>query len=139
MIALRVDKRHQVSPYLVFYIIYSSQVGVGILGFQRKIAEKAGYDAWIGVLAAGCLVQVFIWVMYKLLEKVNGDIIDVHTKIREVAEKKFGSQNISILYGGSVKPNNAKDIFSLKDVDGVLVGGASLKADDFWAIAMASV
>ena len=67
------------------------------------------------------------------------DIIDVHTKIREVAEKKFGSQNISILYGGSVKPNNAKDIFSLKDVDGVLVGGVSLKADDFWAIAMASV
>ncbi len=67
------------------------------------------------------------------------DIIDVHTKIREVSEKRFGSKNISILYGGSVKPNNAKDIFSVKDVDGVLVGGASLKADDFWAIAMASV
>ena len=67
------------------------------------------------------------------------DIIDVHTKIREVSERRFGSPNVSILYGGSVKPNNAKDIFSLKDVDGVLVGGASLKADDFWAIAEASV
>ena len=66
------------------------------------------------------------------------DIIDIHTKIREVSEKKLGSRNISILYGGSVKPSNAKDIFSLQDVDGVLVGGASLNADDFWNIAMES-
>ncbi len=63
------------------------------------------------------------------------DIIDIHTKIREVAEKKLGTKEVSILYGGSVKPSNAKEIFSLKDVDGVLVGGASLKADDFWEIA----
>ncbi|UOE53498.1 GerAB/ArcD/ProY family transporter [Cytobacillus oceanisediminis] len=76
---MKVSIRHQVSPYLVFFIIYNSQVGVGILSFQRTIAEKAGYDAWINVLSAGCLVQVFIWVMYKLLEKANGDIIDVHT------------------------------------------------------------
>lgn len=75
---MKVSIRHQVSPYLVFFIIYNSQVGVGILSFQRTIAEKAGYDAWIGVLAAGCLVQVFIWVMYKLLGKAQGDIIDVH-------------------------------------------------------------
>ncbi|MEH7334433.1 GerAB/ArcD/ProY family transporter [Neobacillus drentensis] len=76
---MQANTRHQVSPYLVFFIIYNSQVGVGILGFQRTIAEKAGYDAWIGVLAAGCLVQAFIWVSYKLLGKVDGDIIDVHT------------------------------------------------------------
>ena len=40
-----------------------------------------------------------------------------------------------ILYGGSVKPNNAKDIFALEDVDGALVGGASLKSEDFLGIA----
>ncbi|MGN0929015.1 MAG: triose-phosphate isomerase [Alphaproteobacteria bacterium] len=67
------------------------------------------------------------------------DIIDIHSKIREVAEKKLGSRDITILYGGSVKPSNAKEVFSTKEVNGVLVGGASLKADDFWSIAEASV
>lgn len=67
------------------------------------------------------------------------DIIDIHSKIREVAEKKLGSRDITILYGGSVKPSNAKEVFSTEEVNGVLVGGASLKADDFWNIAMASV
>jgi spore germination protein (amino acid permease) len=78
---LQVNKRHQVSPYLVFFIVYSSQVGVGILGFQRTIAAKAGYDAWIGVLLAGFFVQVFIWLVYKLLGSAEGDIVDVHSKV----------------------------------------------------------
>lgn len=67
------------------------------------------------------------------------DIIDIHSKIREVSEKKLGSKDITILYGGSVKPSNAEEVFSTDEVNGVLVGGASLKADDFWNIAMASV
>ncbi|MEH7075709.1 GerAB/ArcD/ProY family transporter [Neobacillus drentensis] len=75
------DKRHQVSPYFAFFIIYNSQVGVGILGFQRTIAAKAGYDAWLCVLVAGCIVQVFIWMMYQLLSKADGDIIDVHSQV----------------------------------------------------------
>ena len=41
------------------------------------------------------------------------------------------ANKMRILYGGSVKPNNAKDIFALEDVDGALVGGASLKSEDF--------
>jgi spore germination protein (amino acid permease) len=96
---LKVDIRHQVSPYLVFFIIYNSQVGVGILSFQRRIAEKAGYDAWISVLVAGCLVQAFIWVMYKLLEKADGDIIDVHIDAFGKILGKFVSFFIIIYYG----------------------------------------
>jgi spore germination protein (amino acid permease) len=95
---LQANIRHQVSPYLVFFLIYNSQVGVGILSFQRAIAAKAGYDAWIGVLAAGCIVQVFIWVMYKLLGKANGDIIDVHTTIFGNILGKFISFFIMIYY-----------------------------------------
>ena len=45
------------------------------------------------------------------------------------------ANKMRILYGGSVKPNNAKDIFALEDVDGALVGGASLKSEDFLGIA----
>lgn len=59
---------------------------------------------------------------------------DMHAHIRNCIKQKYGaeiSQQISILYGGSVKPANAKDLFSNEDVDGGLVGGASLKSDSF--------
>ncbi len=62
---------------------------------------------------------------------------EMHAFIRETIAGKFGKQvagSVSILYGGSVKPDNAKEIFSKPDVDGGLIGGASLKADDFLAI-----
>ena len=62
---------------------------------------------------------------------------EMHAFIRETISKEYGvevAQNISILYGGSVKPANAKEIFSKTDVDGGLIGGAALKADDFIAI-----
>ncbi len=62
---------------------------------------------------------------------------EMHEFIRETVRKAFGSdiaEDVSILYGGSVKPDNAKEIFANKDVDGGLIGGAALKADDFIAI-----
>jgi triosephosphate isomerase len=49
------------------------------------------------------------------------------------------ASEMRILYGGSVKPDNADDLMGQKDVDGLLVGGASLKADDFLAIIRAAV
>ena len=63
---------------------------------------------------------------------------DMHAFIRATLAKKFGKEvadSISILYGGSCKPSNAKEIFAMPDVDGGLIGGASLVADDFIAIA----
>ncbi|MDR1348923.1 MAG: triose-phosphate isomerase [Prevotellaceae bacterium] len=62
---------------------------------------------------------------------------EIHAYIRSVLSEKFGkkAENTSILYGGSCKPDNAKEIFSQPDVDGGLIGGASLNADDFIAIA----
>ncbi len=65
---------------------------------------------------------------------------EMHEFIRETVLKAFGkevAENVSILYGGSVKPDNAKEIFSKPDVDGGLIGGAALKADDFVAIVTA--
>ena len=59
---------------------------------------------------------------------------EMHEFIRKLIKSKFGeqiSEEISILYGGSCKPGNAKEIFGKKDVDGGLIGGASLKAQDF--------
>ena len=65
---------------------------------------------------------------------------EMHAFIRETIRKQFGSEvaeQVSILYGGSVKPDNAKEIFSKPDVDGGLIGGAALKASDFAAIVSA--
>ena len=62
---------------------------------------------------------------------------EMHAFIRNLLAEKYGeatAQATSILYGGSVKPNNAQKIFSKADVDGGLIGGASLKAEDFFAI-----
>lgn len=62
---------------------------------------------------------------------------EMHAFIRKTLTEKYGSataEKVSILYGGSVKPDNAEEIFSKPDVDGGLIGGASLKADDFVAI-----
>ena len=62
---------------------------------------------------------------------------EMHAFIRNLVEEGFGAKiakNVAILYGGSVKPANAQEIFSKSDVDGGLIGGAALNADDFFAI-----
>lgn len=64
---------------------------------------------------------------------------EMHAFIRSLIAQTYASasESISILYGGSLKPDNAKELFANKDVDGGLIGGASLKAKDFVAIAKA--
>lgn len=62
---------------------------------------------------------------------------DMHAHIRKVIEQKYGKEiadNTSILYGGSCKPTNARELFAKPDVDGGLIGGAALKADSFMGI-----
>ncbi len=65
---------------------------------------------------------------------------EMHEFIRGIISKNYGnnvSDHVSILYGGSVKPENAAEIFSKPDVDGGLIGGAALKSDDFTKIVLA--
>lgn len=62
---------------------------------------------------------------------------EIHAYIRQTLAKKYGqavADNCSILYGGSCKASNAKELFAQPDVDGGLIGGASLKAEDFYGI-----
>ena len=62
---------------------------------------------------------------------------EIHAFIRKTLAEKFGAlaENIPILYGGSCKPSNARELFAQNDIDGGLIGGAALKAEDFIAIA----
>jgi triosephosphate isomerase len=64
------------------------------------------------------------------------DVAEVHAKMRRLLVARFGEAGraVRLLYGGSVKPGNARELLATPDVDGALVGGASLKVDDFWGI-----
>ncbi len=75
-----------------------------------------------------------IWAIGSGKTAFNEDIKEMHIAIRKRIKQKYGSsvsRKTSILYGGSVKTINAKEIFDIEDVDGGLIGGASLKAQEF--------
>ena len=79
-----------------------------------------------------------VWAIGTGLSPTNEEIQSVHAEIRRLLGHQVADGNgISILYGGSVKASNAAEIFVLPDVDGALVGGASLKAGDFIPIIQA--
>ncbi len=78
-----------------------------------------------------------VWAIGTGKTPTAADVEEVHAAVRKVLAKKLGkatANKMRILYGGSVKPSNAKEFLSLPDVDGALIGGASLKAEDFLAI-----
>jgi len=78
-----------------------------------------------------------IWAIGTGVVPTAADVAGMHEAIRGWLKGLYGEVGggVRILYGGSVKPNNAKDLLGLPNVDGALVGGASLKAADFLAIA----
>ena len=80
-----------------------------------------------------------VWAIGTGLTPTPADVAEVHGFIRERLTKRFGEtgDEIRVLYGGSVKPSNAKELLGVANVDGALVGGASLKAEDFLGIAAA--
>lgn len=82
-----------------------------------------------------------VWAIGTGLTPTKADVADMHKAIRETLAGRFAAegQNTRILYGGSVKPENARDLIIQPDVDGALIGGASLKEKDFLGIASAYV
>jgi triosephosphate isomerase len=78
-----------------------------------------------------------VWAIGTGLTPTPADVAEVHAAIRKLLGEVYGGAGakLRILYGGSVKPSNAKELLGLANVDGALVGGASLKAVDFLAIA----
>ncbi|MEP9353416.1 triose-phosphate isomerase [Xanthobacter sp. KR7-65] len=81
-----------------------------------------------------------IWAIGTGRTPTTDDVAQIHGAIRHLLAERFGAEaeGIRILYGGSVKPDNAAALLATADVDGALVGGASLKAADFLAIARAA-
>jgi triosephosphate isomerase len=91
-----------------------------------------------GVSAANTVIAYEpVWAIGTGLTPTTSDVAEVHGIIRERLGARCGAggQAIRILYGGSVKPSNAAELLAVANVDGALVGGASLKAEDFLGIA----
>jgi triosephosphate isomerase len=78
-----------------------------------------------------------VWAIGTGLTPTVGDVEQVHRFVRDTLTSRFKAEGagIRILYGGSVKPSNAAELMAVADVNGALVGGASLKAADLLAIA----
>ena len=80
-----------------------------------------------------------VWAIGTGRTPTTADVAQVHAHIRaRLAERVATPEDVRILYGGSMKPGNAKELLAVPDVDGGLVGGASLVAGDFWEIACAA-
>jgi triosephosphate isomerase len=92
-------------------------------------------------ITPGNLVVAYepVWAIGTGLTPTPADVAEAHSFIRKRLAAGHGAaaEGIRILYGGSVKPSNANELMAVADVDGALVGGASLKADDFLGIAAA--
>ncbi|EJW12158.1 Triosephosphate isomerase [Rhodovulum sp. PH10] len=96
-----------------------------------------------GSLPDGCtaknLVVAYepVWAIGTGLTPTTADVAEAHGFIREKLTARFGGEGegVRVLYGGSVKPSNAAELMAVANVDGALVGGASLKANDFLGIA----
>ena len=110
--------------------VVTRQVKEGLAGLS---AEK---------LMAVTIAYEPVWAIGTGLTATPEQAQEVHEFIRKLLGQMYDekiAEEIRILYGGSVKPNNAAELMGQKDIDGSLVGGASLKADDFLAIIQAAV
>ncbi|MHC4394908.1 MAG: triose-phosphate isomerase [Planctomycetota bacterium] len=110
--------------------VVSRQIKEGLAGLS---AEK---------VSAVTIAYEPVWAIGTGLTATPQQAQEVHSLIRKIISEMYDSNlaaEIRIQYGGSVKPANAAELMSQEDVDGLLVGGASLKADDFVAIIQAAV
>lgn len=110
-------------------------------GIQNKVVETQIKESLFN-LTPEQFSQIVIayepvWAIGTGLTATPDQAEEIHAFIRSLVAAKYGNEmaeNTSILYGGSCKPSNAKELFAKKDIDGGLIGGAALKADDFCGI-----
>ena len=100
----------------------------------KKQISEALFDLSADDFSKIVLAYEPVWAIGTGKTATSAQAQEIHAYIRSVLADKYGNEvadNISILYGGSCNPSNAKELFSNPDVDGGLIGGASLKAENF--------
>jgi triosephosphate isomerase len=118
------------------------EAGQAVATVERQLDASlpSGEAAGQGIGGRLAIAYEPIWAIGTGRTATVDDIAEMHGTLRQRLRAAYGSEGdeIRILYGGSVKPQNAAEIFGVGDVDGALVGGASLKASDFVPIVRAA-
>lgn len=126
---------------LTAIICIGETAGERAAGLTLKVVARQLRDSVPdGATAANTVIAYEpVWAIGTGLTPTPEDVRAVHAAIRHGLTERFGEAGnaMRILYGGSVKPGNAKTLMAVENVDGALVGGASLKADDFLGIVAA--
>ncbi len=89
---------YRVSNFFVFFLITTSQTGVGLLSYQNLIAKSAGHDGWIVVFITGLSLHIILWMIYKILEGKTNDIISFHREAFGRFIAKVGTLLLSIYF-----------------------------------------
>ena len=118
-------------------------VCIGEQGAEREAGDTLAVlghqlDGSLPDVASGLVIAYEpVWAIGTGLTPTVVDVAEAHAFIRKKLTERYGAEgaNVRILYGGSVKPSNAKELLTIANVNGALVGGASLKAADFHGIA----
>jgi triosephosphate isomerase (TIM) len=109
----------------IFYEVVKRQMEVGLFSLTKEDLKRI------------VIAYEPVWAIGTGLTATPGQAQEMHSFIRNLVAGKYGKETAdqtTILYGGSCKPSNAKELFAMPDVDGGLIGGASLKKEDFCAI-----
>lgn len=114
-------------------------------GGQTSAVIRKQFEGSLAGLSAEQFAKVVIayepvWAIGTGKTPTNDEVAEVHSDLRKMIASRYNAgvaDQVRLQYGGSVKPKNAKELLSLPNVDGALVGGASLQASDFLAIARA--
>jgi triosephosphate isomerase len=115
------------------------EAGRALAVVERQLSAVLSL-AGIEAFAAAVVAYEPVWAIGTGLTATPQQAQEIHAAIRGrlAREDERIAEGVRILYGGSVKPNNAVELFGMKDIDGGLIGGASLNADDFSAICRAA-
>lgn len=102
--------------------------------YVRKQLEESLFHLSADQMAGGVIAYEPVWAIGTGKTATSEQAEEMHKEIRSWLEEKYDAEtanSVSILYGGSCKPENAQELFSCPNVDGGLIGGAALKADSF--------
>ena len=103
----------------------------------KSVLKKQIVEGFAGITDFSNIIVAYepVWAIGTGKVATTADISKVHSYIKNLVKEVYDVK-IPVLYGGSVKPSNSKEILALEEVDGVLIGGASLKPEDYASIAL---
>ena len=141
VVAMKVDRllAHGLKPIVCVGEVLEEREAGRELEVVRRQVEGALFHLTAAQMSEVVIAYEPVWAIGTGRTATPEQAQEIHAYIRGLLSERYGdavAEEVSILYGGSCKPSNARELFACKDIDGGLIGGTSLKAEDFVAIAL---